>query len=354
MQRSNPKTIMLFFPGPVGGAEKVVVEGYRALLTLSANIELWVVGENRAPHVLEEFRTLLGDLPVKVFFCNSILDLKLIRTLKASLKESPQAIIHAHGFKAAFYAYTCKVNHPLIITHHGKTAHTLKVRLYELMEEFIMKRASKVIAVSQQMKESLSHKKIDSITVENFLTLKPLPSLVQSFSPLKLLYVGRLSPEKGCLYLVEAMNSFSRDDIHLSIVGDGVERSQLELIATNKNIRFLGFRNDIAQLMNEHHALIMPSLREGMPLTLIEATCQGLPVIASQVGGIPELVQNKVNGILANPMNSLDLRDAILELSLNYASFKESAETLAPKFRERFSAATWAEKTYEIYKSLSH
>ena len=350
MLQSSEKTMMLFFPGPLGGAEMIVALGFKKLLELNANVELWIVGETRAPQAMEQFSQLVDGLPVKKFFCRSVIDLKLIKELAGQLQENNVANIHAHGFKAAVYGKLAGKKQKLIVTHHGKTAHTLKVRIYEFIEDLILKRADQVIAVSRPMQENLQKQNISSRLIENFLTISHAPIKELSESPLKLIFIGRLSPEKGCSSLIEALNLLDKKDFSLTIVGDGVQRAELENIANKENISFLGFRKDIPELLGLHHVLIMPSLREGLPLTLIEATCNKLPVIASNVGGIPNLVEDQKNGILVVPESSEELSRAIMEMKNNFSRFKQEAQLLAPIYRERFSDTVWANKTLETYK----
>lgn len=354
MLPSSGKTIMLFFPGPLGGAEMIVALGFKKLLELNANLELWVVGETRAPEAIEQFSQLIDGLPVKKFSCRSIIDFKLIKELSAQFQINNVTTIHAHGFKAAVYGKLATKKQKLIITHHGKTAHTLKVRVYEFIEDLILKRADQVIAVSKPMQENLQKQNISSTLIENFLTISHAPAKELPVSPLKLIFIGRLSPEKGCSYLVEALNLLDKKDFSLTIVGDGVQRAELEQIANNENTSFLGFRKDIPELLSLHHVLIMPSLREGLPLTLIEATCNKLPVIASNVGGIPNLVENQKNGILITPESSEELSRAINEMKNNFLRFKQEAQRLAPIYRDRFSDTVWAQKTLETYKLFNH
>jgi glycosyltransferase involved in cell wall biosynthesis len=111
------------------------------------------------------------------------------------------------------------------------------------------------------------------------------------------LFVGRLSKEKGVLNLVDAWKSLP--DIPLAIVGDGPARERLEAVAPS-HIRFLGWRNpdEVRDLMAGAQALLMPSLwYEGFPMTLLEAFSAGLPVLASRLGALAELVDEGETGL---------------------------------------------------------
>lgn len=353
MQSPKNKTVMIFFPGPTGGAEMIVAQGFKALLERDPNIELWMIGESRAKEAIDQFSPLVKGLPTKTFQCRSIIDLRLIKELRSELKDKNITIIHAHGFKACVYAKLCLHHQKFILTHHGKTAHTLKVRIYEALEDLIMKRADQVISVSQAMQDKLATQNINSVLVENFLTISEAPKTTLPSSPLKLIFIGRLSPEKGCRHLILAMNELQNANVILSIVGDGIEREELETLSNNQNTTFLGFQKNISTLLGEHHALVMPSMREGLPLTLIEATCNELPVIASNVGGIPTLINHQVNGLLVNSGEVQELKKAINEMIGDFKKFQSGAQALASTFRERFSSNMWAEKTLALYRSFS-
>jgi glycosyltransferase involved in cell wall biosynthesis len=96
----------------------------------------------------------------------------------------------------------------------------------------------------------------------------------------------------------------------------------------------------------------MPSFREGQPLTLIEACCMGLPVVASNVGGIPELVMENQNGHFCAPGNPQDLSQALIKLLSNIKALRSSAEALSPGYIERFSSRAWAKNTIRIYETV--
>lgn len=352
----SKKKIILFTPGPMGGAEKIVAQGMTSLQNQGEAVELWVIKESRAAtHSKAFLDTLSSSIEIKGFECRSIFDFKLILSLKKSLHEKSPLILHTHGFKAAFYGFLAKSRLTrLIHTHHGKTAHTLKVRLYEALETMIMKRISGVIAVSSEMKISLVKSGIPENkiqVIENFLTI-PLQHKKNLSSPLKLLFVGRLSPEKGCNILIEALKHFPQEKFHVSILGDGTERNELENLARGMNISFLGFQKEVGLHMAEHDVLVMPSFREGQPLALIEAVCMGLPVVASHVGGIPDLVQNNKNGHLFRPGEASELIEILTKLEMTFPKIKKEAEERASAFKTKFSASMWAQNTTDFYQRV--
>lgn len=358
----SKKIIFLFTPGPIGGAEKIVANGIRALIEEGVDVSLWVIKEERVPHVTEAFVQLLNEISVvtRQFSSYKIFDRTLLANLKLALSEVKPDIIHAHGFKAAFYGkLSAPASTALIITHHGKSAHTLKVRLYEFIEDQIMKSSSAVIAVSQDMKRTLTKvgiKESNITVVENFLTTEIIKKQPTDESTLKILFVGRLSPEKGCSILVEAIKKLEKEKIVLTILGDGIERENLEIKVKELNldqiIHFAGFKQNVNEYMASSDAIVMPSYREGQPLTLIEACCMGLPVVASNVGGIPDLIIENENGYLFAAGDPFQLAQTLKKLLANIGTLKSKAEKLAPVYEERFSRRNWAENTAKVYEMV--
>jgi len=360
---NNYKIIYLFTPGPIGGAEKVLIAGLRALCRDHESVELWLIKETRVPHVMENFLDLIRNIgiPYRIFESRGVIDSSLVRNLRKSFNRSGTSIIHSHGFKATFYAYLTKPEDAkLVVTHHGRTSHTLKVRIYEKIESFIMKRAHGVIAVSGKMKtelveEGIHNKKI--FLVENILSLNHNVQKLKNGGQINLLFSGRLSPEKGCAFLLDAIKLLPSGDRPLvTIIGDGPERSALENQAKeldiSDSVRFLGFQKDVHSYLENCDALIMPSLREGQPLSLIEACCSGLSVLASDVGGIPELVEHQVNGLLFVPGDSRDIADKIGQFKILKADIQRNAELRRKAFNLRFSDTTWVQNTNRVYETV--
>lgn len=355
MQNLRHKIIFLFCPGPMGGAEKVVLKGLEALQSAHNDVELWLIKEKRFPKLVDNFvQHLFPAIKVRVFETSFPFDLNLAMRLKLELNKD-RYLIHAHGFKAAFYARLTYSRHSkLIVTHHGRTAHTFKVRLYEKLESIVMKNSDAVIAVSEKMKNDLNSEGINKLfLVENILALN-LPAQKPISSKSGFVFIGRLSPEKGCDVLIKAILQLAPEERpKLKIIGEGYERQNLiDLVAMHKLepwIQFKGFQKDIAPFLAEAAALVMPSLREGQPLSLIEACCAGIPVIASRTGGIPELITDGENGLLCEPGSVEALSSKIREFNSSQFKIRENSEMMADIFIKRFSSENWVKKTMNVY-----
>lgn len=133
-----------------------------------------------------------------------------------------------------------------------------------------------------------------------------------------LLFVGRLAAVKGLPVLFEALALArqSRPDLHLTLIGDGPERPALraEAAPLGDAVRFVGYQSQdaVALALKQADALVLPSFAEGVPVVLMEAMAAGIPVIATRIAGIPELVEDGISGHLVPPGDCATLASAIL------------------------------------------
>lgn len=159
-------------------------------------------------------------------------------------------------------------------------------------------------------------------------------------------YVGRLSPEKGIETLIDAVSSFS---YKLKIIGDGLLKTNLMAKdCKNASVEFLGFKSwkEIKQIVNKARFIVVPSeWYEVFGLVSIESLCLGTPVLGARIGGIPELIEEGVNGMTFESRNVDDLADKIkmmFDASFDYQVIAENA-------RKRFDAENYYQRLMEIY-----
>lgn len=130
--------------------------------------------------------------------------------------------------------------------------------------------------------------------------------------------VGRLDKQKGFATLIEAMSRLKKTDLRCVILGEGPERARLEAAIRKheleKHVWLYGERPDIVTWLSAFDIGCLPSLWEGLPNTLLEAMALGLPVVASSVDGVPEVVENGKTGVLVPPSSPVALAKALLDL----------------------------------------
>ncbi|WP_127558657.1 glycosyltransferase family 4 protein [Nioella ostreopsis] len=175
----------------------------------------------------------------------------------------------------------------------------------------------------------------------------------------KLLFVGRLAAVKGVPVLLEALAEArrTRPDLTLTLVGDGPDRAALETQASDLDlagaVTFAGYRSqsDVAELLARHDALILPSFAEGVPVVLMEAMAAKMPVIATAVGGVSELVEDGTNGYLVAPGDGAALRAAILRVMEDCALRQRMGDAGRAKVEAHFTATTEAARLARLIRS---
>lgn len=128
------------------------------------------------------------------------------------------------------------------------------------------------------------------------------------------------------------------------VIGGGEERSKLE-----KKLKLLGHIPDAAKLLKAFDVFVLPSIKEGLPYVLLEAGLAGLPTIATRVGGIPEIIDDGVNGLLVEPKDIVALNQAIKQLLANPDLAKRFGQELQQKVIEKFSTAEMVKQTVAVY-----
>ena len=170
--------------------------------------------------------------------------------------------------------------------------------------------------------------------------------------------VARLDPMKGILYLIRALALLRTEipDLRLEIAGTGPEQPMLEnevkLLGLANSVTFLGWQSNIASVLARWDAFALPSLEEGFGIAALEAMAAGLPVVATAVGGIPELVEDGRTGWLVPPGNSAALAERLRELLRNPEQRSAMGTAGCIRARECFSSKRMATAIENIYESL--
>lgn len=170
----------------------------------------------------------------------------------------------------------------------------------------------------------------------------------------------RLAPAKGIVYLLRAVADISEDlpQVRLQIAGDGPERSQLEAetraLNLTERVSFLGWRKDLDSLLADWDAFVVPSLRESLPTALLEAMAAGLPVVASNVGGIPEAVDDGGTGWLAPPGDVEALTQRLRQIAENPEQAHAVGMAARKEVEERFGDARMAAEISAVYDEVLH
>lgn len=274
-------------------------------------------------------------------------------------------LLHSHGYKFNILLGMLgkrKIGLPLVSTVHGyvKAKFPKKMWVYEFLDRIFLKRFDAIVLVSEKMREIPAfHNSKKVHVIKNGINSKEasLPSTLEA-NPYQLLAIGRLSPEKGFDYLIKAVAEINKTETicQLTIYGEGSLRNSLaELISSlsqQNNIKLAGFIANAQQHFHRYQLIVMPSLTEGIPVTLLEAMRNKTPIIASAVGGIPEVL-GVDNQCLIAPA---DVNDIVSKLNAWFLRGSLSKQELVQennrRFEESFSSSKMASQYLSLYKAL--
>ncbi len=307
-------------------------------------------------------------------------DLKAFFALIKILRQERPDIVHTHTSKAGILgrwaAFFARV--PIIIhTPHGHVFWgyfgRCKVLFCIILERLTACITDKIIALTDQEKKDHLHFRIAS--EDKFSVLHSGINLDKFFNtsvdsagmkrelgiPEDNLVVGtagRLTPIKGQKYLIEAARKIVdiRPDTTFVFLGDGELLNELKNIASKlgieENVRFPGWRPDVAEVMSAFDIFVLPSLNEGMGRVLVEAMAMGKPIVASDVGGIPDLVIHGKNGYLV-PVGDVETLAARIKELLDDSGKREEMGNTGRRYAAGYSSEAMVKKIDQLYRELA-
>lgn len=331
----------------LGGAEQVVINLARGLdKTKFQPFVCCLNDEGR-------FADILKKEGIKVFALNKIkgIDFSVVPKIVRIIRDNNIHIVHTHLWGANFWGRMVAraVRVPVVITEHN--VDIWKSPLHFLIDRWLLKKTDCFIAVSEPVRSFYSAKlrvpaeKIkvvyNGIDVAAFSCQSSAVSLNKEFGIKEdekvIAVIGRLVPQKGVGFFLKAceglFNANGRgllEKVKVLIVGEGpllesFKVSTFQSSTLKDKVIFTGLRKDIPEILSITDILVLPSTREGLPMILLEAMAAGVVVIASRVGGTPEVIEDGINGFLVEEGNAESLKRKIEEI-LNADSRKSNAD----------------------------
>lgn len=282
-------------------------------------------------------------------------------------------LLHTHGYKSNIllgFLPSWFRKMPLVSTVHGWTATTgnSKMKLYEYIDRLSLRFADSVVLVNKEMlkhpylkNNTLKHiRVIDNGIKEHPLYHSTYRKDIHNFCEGHKVVgaIGRLSEEKGFVYLIEAFGKISKlmKNVRLLILGEGPHRKHLQKAITQLEdpclVYMPGFVEDANRYLNLLDVLAIPSLTEGLPLTLLEAMREGVPVVASNVGGIPDVLDNGRFGILVPPRDAKILTGALMEVLGLESNSNILANRGVKHFHQNYTSANMCIKYLRLYQDI--
>jgi glycosyltransferase involved in cell wall biosynthesis len=315
------------------------------------------------------------DERVKIHFCKRRQGVDYLYPLKlaALLRREKTQILHLHNSTAFFYGVIAgkMARVPVIVyTEHARDViPNMKVRVAdrilssfvdqvvvvaEFLKENLIQRewfnSSKIMTIYNGIDEGIFKKRSEARDLRQKLRISPDTPAIG--------IIGRLDPIKNHRCLIRAMKRVVEcfPGSVLLIAGDGPFRDELNLyvkrLKLGRNVFFLGTRSDVPDLLTIMDVFVLCSFSEGMPMTLLEAMATGKPIVATSIGGIPEVIEDGENGLLVESDDHESLAGAIVDLLGNHDKAKRIGSAARLSYENNFTLDSMVNKYEQVYTSL--
>lgn len=371
-QQKEPRILHLISSSGFLGAENVVLELSKETSKQAIWVTIGILENRNNLHMELADRARQEGMKVQIFPCRGRFDRKTIESIRDFILSQQPNILHSHNYKSNFYALAAnRKKSTWVVTNHLWKRTTLALKVYAYLDSLIIRRADKVVAVSEDIANEMTRRGISSekihiidngINLDRFANKRIYNDRRKSLGlngTHKIFgTIASLTPEKGQVYLIEAARLVTDKypECRFFIVGDGGQRELLEektaAFGLTKKVNFTGSRKDVPELLHMFDAFVLPSLAEGLPIALLEAMAAKVPVIATRVGAIPQLIEDHVSGLLIQPKDSQAIANAIREVLNDEQRSLEMAEKGFERVRDNYSSAIMARKYLAVYREL--
>jgi glycosyltransferase involved in cell wall biosynthesis len=303
-------------------------------------------------------------------------DPDVARALRQLVVRVRPDVVQTHAVKSHFLARAAGLNAaaPWVAFHHGYTWPTLKAQAYNQLDRWSLRKPDKVLTVSGPFRDQLVAfgVKKDRIEIvhnaipENWGAVACEPANAAALrvragiSPEKkvILIVGRLSREKDHLTLLSAVGALRKDlKPHVVIVGDGPEKSRIEeraaALLEPGGVTFTGHQSSAEDWYGIADVAVLSSLSEGSPNALLEAMATGVPVVATAVGGVPEIVTHDESALLIQPRDAAAMSEALTRVLTDGQVADRLKRRGLELIRDRHRPEDRMRKLVAVYRSVS-
>jgi len=358
----------------IGGPGKTILESFRAIDRDRFSLH---VGVFRGPDETGDTPFLAAarevGMPVHEVRGSSPYDPRQIGALVRLVRDGRFDIVHAHEAVSDVLAYLLSFFHrvPIVSTSHGWIANSRKGRFMVALDQRVLARFDRVIAVSMKMQRDLLAAGVPAAKVtllHNAIVLEKYrrtdgPGALESLIGKRLagpvmVSIGRLSPEKGHADLIDALAIVAARGRHISTVlaGDGPSRADLQerirAAGLQEWVYLPGYITQPARLLQDADLMVLPSHTEGLPNAALEALAMEVPVLATRVGGTPEVVTDGETGRLVPARSPEQLAAGILDFLDHRTTWSGWARRGRQLVEEQFDFKARTRKLEGIYVDM--
>lgn len=303
-------------------------------------------------------------------------DLRVFPQLRAIIDRQRPDILWTHGAKTHFLVRLAGLQRarPWAAFHHGYTTTNLAWRFYDQLDRWSLRGADRVMTACNAFAADLNARlgiRLDRLSVHRspIATNVPAPArdvrdafrreLGLPADARLVLSVGRLSSEKGHADLIRAMTEIKRMcdfQTVLLLAGDGPEEPNLQKLCSRlgleDSVRMLGYRRDVARCYEASDVFVLPSYSEGSPNVLLEAMDAGLPIVATAVGGVGEMIRHRENGLLVAARDIAGIARSVVAL-LTDAELRCTLTTAARESLAEYSPGRYYANVRALFDELA-
>lgn len=308
-------------------------------------------------------RLMENHIPVFFMGKRQGLDLRILYRLYRLFKHERPDVIHTHRYVMPYVIpATMLARVPICVHTIHNVANKEVGKINRKFSRFFFRRSHVVpVAISPQVKQTV----IDVYGISNNAVpivmngidqkhIIPKTNYTIADDGVNLLHIGRFSAQKNHKGLIESFLIIFRyyPNVRLTLVGTGALvdsiKQKVQKLGLNNNVNFAGATPDVSAYLTNTDIFLLPSLWEGMPITLIEAMAAGIPIVATNVGGVPDMISNGKTGLLVNEDNE-QIAQAVIKL-INNEALRKSLGSAAKVAAKQFLAEEMAGQYLSIYK----
>src|SRR6476646_10763315 len=360
------KVLQLISSGGYYGAENMLLNLCASQEKAGCQNSLLLFYNVHAPNVEFYERARRRGLSVRMVHCQGRADWRAVRQIEEYIEEDGIDLLHTHGYKADLYGYVAarRCRKPIVATCHNWVGGTAALGIYNHLDRMALKRFNALAAVSATVAQRLLDSGVpaekiktiaNGIDVERFEQAQPLPTLAFDEGDKVVGMVARLDLQKGFEYLLKAVCELRSGfpTLKVVIVGEGPDRRAIEDMiqqyGLQSNVTLAGQQSDMPGVYASMNVFVLPSLNEGLPMTILEAMAASKPVIATNVGAVPIVIKDGETGLLVDPGDADGLRNALARLlsdpdrcrrigaaGHDWVSRNYTSEAMALKYRQMY------------------
>lgn len=264
------------------------------------------------------------------------------------IKEYKPDIIHAHDMRATYFSCRNSFKIPVISHIHNNAFDSRKLSIKSLAYLLVTRKIKHIFWVSEEalsqfvFYELVKNKSSVLYNVIDWNEINSKLSLDKNHYSFDVIYLGRLAEEKDPIRFISIIEKLSRKYpmLRVAIVGDGGMKITVEKLINDKGltsvIKLLGYMNNPIKVLKDSKCLVMTSLREGLPMSVVEAQMVGTPVVSTPVGALTQIIRNDYNGFICNSdddfINSII---SIINNNSNYERLSNNSLEFAKKYNDK-------------------